>query len=116
MVDKLELWHRLPVLLGLAYLGIRRHLHQRYNLFHIGGLNGHKYDTNHYVYRTSDGTCNHPDDDLVGSQGTLFGRNMPPATSDYGVSFVVPFSAIFFFKTGISTAQSVVPAQDSTPQ
>lgn len=85
-MDKFWLWHRLPVLIGLGYLGIRRHLHQRYNLLHVGSTNGCKYDTAKYLYRTADGTCNHPTDDKVGSQGTFFGRNMPPSTSDYGVS------------------------------
>ncbi|CBI15541.3 hypothetical protein VitviT2T_025796 [Vitis vinifera] len=82
-VDKLGVWHRLPVLLGLAYLGIRRHLHQRYNLLHVGGVNGGRYDTEEFCYRTADGKCNHPIDDQIGSQGTLFGRNMPPSTSSY---------------------------------
>ncbi|XAR68387.1 hypothetical protein NMG60_11003488 [Bertholletia excelsa] len=84
-VDKLRLWHRLPVLLGLFYLGIRRHLHQRYSLLHVGEINGQKYDTKEYAYRTADGTCNHPSDDLVGSYGTFFGRNMQPSTSPYGL-------------------------------
>ncbi|KAJ6359165.1 hypothetical protein OIU76_000809 [Salix suchowensis] len=84
-VDKLGFWHRLPVLLGLAYMGIRRHLHQRYNLLHVGGINGQKYETEEFSYRTADGKCNHPGDDLIGSQGTFFGRNMPPANSRYGV-------------------------------
>ncbi|KAJ8773021.1 hypothetical protein K2173_028198 [Erythroxylum novogranatense] len=82
-LDKLGLWHRLPVLGGLAYLGIRRHLHQRYNLVHVGETNGKKYDTEEFSYRTADGKCNHPIDDAVGSYGTFFGRNMPPATSTY---------------------------------
>lgn len=84
-VDKLELWQRLPVLLGLAYLGIRRHLHYRYNLLHAGGVNGHKYDTQEYAYTTPDGMCNHPADHLISSQGMSFGRNMPPTTLDYGL-------------------------------
>ncbi|XP_010243799.1 PREDICTED: alpha-dioxygenase 2 [Nelumbo nucifera] len=83
VMDKLGLWHRLPVLLGLAYLGLRRHLHQRYNLLHVGGVSGRRYDTEEYSYRTADGKCNHPSDDLIGSQGTFFGRNMPPSTSHY---------------------------------
>ena len=87
LVDKLGLWHRFPVLLGVAYLGIRRHLHQRYNLIHVGGTNGQRYDTDEFSYRTADGKCNHPSDDSVGSQGTFIGRNMPPCTSQYGVSF-----------------------------
>ncbi|XP_057421550.1 alpha-dioxygenase 2-like isoform X2 [Lotus japonicus] len=84
-VDKFGMWHRLPVSLGLAYLGIRRHLHYRYNLLHVGGLTGQNYDTKDYAYRTPAGTCNHPSDDLIGSQGTFFGRNMPPTTIDHGV-------------------------------
>ncbi|KAI5382566.1 alpha-dioxygenase 2 [Lathyrus oleraceus] len=84
-VDKVLLWHRLPVLLGLAYLGLRRRLHYRYNLLHVGGENGVNYDNQHYAYRTAAGTCNDPDDDLVGSQGTCFGRNMPPTTLNYGL-------------------------------
>ncbi|MCD7451748.1 Alpha-dioxygenase 2 [Datura stramonium] len=85
LVDKFDLWHRLPVLLGLAYLGLRRHLHQRYNLLHVGKVNGKKYDKEEFTYRTADGTCNDPVDHLVGSQGTFFGRNMPPSTSSYGL-------------------------------
>ncbi|GAA0148090.1 oxygenase [Lithospermum erythrorhizon] len=83
MLDKV--WHRLPVLLGLAYLGMRRHLHQRYNLLHVGKSQGKSYDLDKYSHRTPDGTCNHPNDDQVGSYGSLFGRNMPPSTSPYGL-------------------------------
>ncbi|XP_031372461.1 alpha-dioxygenase 2 isoform X2 [Punica granatum] len=85
LVDKLEVWHRLPVLLGLAYLGIRRHLHQRYNLLHVGEITGKDYDTKEFAYRTADGSCNHPNDHLIGSQGTFFGRNMRPSTTQYGL-------------------------------
>ncbi|KAL2478915.1 Alpha-dioxygenase 2 [Forsythia ovata] len=85
LVDKFGAWHRLPVLLGLAYLGMRRHLHQRYNLLHVGGSKGERYDPVEFSYRTADGKCNHPLNDLVGSQGSFFGRNMPPATSCYGL-------------------------------
>ncbi|XP_077220767.1 alpha dioxygenase isoform X3 [Tasmannia lanceolata] len=85
LVDKMGKWHRLPVFLVLAYLGIRRHLHQRYNLLHVGGKDGdgRDYDPEKFWYRTADGRCNHPQDDLIGSQGTFFGRNMPPTCSDY---------------------------------
>ncbi|KAF8022568.1 hypothetical protein BT93_F0165 [Corymbia citriodora subsp. variegata] len=85
VVDKLGSWHRMPVYMGLAYLGMRRHLHQRYNLIHVGGVDGKKYDTRAFNYRTADGRCNHPCDDVVGSRGTFFGRNMPPSTATYGL-------------------------------
>ena len=93
-LDKWGLWHRLPVILGAAYLGLRRHLHQRYNLLHVGELAGKEYDGGDIWYRTADGKCNHPTDDLVGSQGTFFGRNMPPATSGYGVSVSINCSTL----------------------
>ena len=90
-LDKLGMWHRLPVILGAAYLGMRRHLHQRYNLLHVGEVNGEKYDHKEFWYRTADGKCNHPHNDAIGSQGTFFGRNMPPSTSDYGVTYTIFF-------------------------
>ncbi|XVF09505.1 hypothetical protein REPUB_Repub07fG0098900 [Reevesia pubescens] len=86
-MDKFGVWHRLPVFMGLAYLGMRRHLHQRYNLLHVGGTTtgGQEYDTEEFDYRTADGECNHPSNDVIGSQGTFFGRNMSPSTSNYGL-------------------------------
>lgn len=83
------------MLLGAIYLGIRRHLHFRYNLLHVGGVSGNNYDTQHYAYRTPAGTCNHPDDHLIGSQGTIIGRNMPPTTLNYGVT--KPFNSLILF-------------------
>ncbi|XP_060968959.1 alpha-dioxygenase 2 isoform X1 [Cannabis sativa] len=85
MVDRVGIWHKLPVIIGIAYLGIRRHLHQRYNLFHVGKMTGKESDVKEIWYRTADGKCNFQQDDLIGSQGTFFGRNMPPSTSPYGV-------------------------------
>ncbi|KAF4385231.1 hypothetical protein G4B88_026514, partial [Cannabis sativa] len=85
MVDRVGIWHKLPVIIGIAYLGIRRHLHQRYNLFHVEKMTGKESDVKEIWYRTADGKCNHQQDDLIGSQGTFFGRNMPHSTSPYGV-------------------------------
>lgn len=85
LVDKLDAWQRLPVIIGAAYLGIRRHLHQRYNLLPVGEINGQRYNTEEFAYRTADGKCNHPSDDTIGSQGTFLGRNMPPSSSPYGL-------------------------------
>ncbi|KAL3833220.1 hypothetical protein ACJIZ3_007956 [Penstemon smallii] len=62
-VDRLGiLWHRLPVLLGLIYIQIRRHLYDKYNLFNVGNKPL-------------------PFDQSLGStesEGTFFGRNIPP--------------------------------------
>ncbi|XVF53811.1 hypothetical protein PTKIN_Ptkin05aG0129000 [Pterospermum kingtungense] len=111
MVDKLGVWHRVPVFMGLAYLGIRRHLHQRYNLLHVESAGrtttGQEYDTEEFSYWTADGKFNHPSNHVIGSQGTFFGRNMPPSTSNYGVelwapveiSSGCPLKSFKFFKT-----------------
>ncbi|WRX17617.1 hem peroxidase [Theobroma cacao] len=82
--DKFKVWHRLPVFMGLVYLGMKRHLHQRYNLLHVGGIGtiGGKYDTRDFCYNTTDRKCNHPSGDVIGNQGTFFGRNMLPSTSN----------------------------------
>ncbi|XP_004489319.1 alpha-dioxygenase PIOX [Cicer arietinum] len=78
-MDKLGLWHRLPVFIGLIYLAIRRHLHQQYNLFNVGttpiGVRSNPVD---FPYRTADGRYNDPFNDGAGSQGTFFGRNVLP--------------------------------------
>ncbi|KAJ8753691.1 hypothetical protein K2173_026367 [Erythroxylum novogranatense] len=83
--DKKRLWPKLPVFLGLAYLAIRRHLHQRYNLLNVGDIKGQTYDTSKFSYRTADGRYNDPADDIVGSSETFFGRNMPQSTSNYAL-------------------------------
>ncbi|XP_042504900.1 alpha-dioxygenase 1-like isoform X2 [Macadamia integrifolia] len=78
-VDKLGIWHRLPVLLGIIYLLIRRHLHQQYNLINVGGTPvGVRFNPVDYPYRTADGTYNDPFNEDAGGEGTFFGRNIPP--------------------------------------
>ncbi|MCL7046649.1 hypothetical protein MKW94_017560 [Papaver nudicaule] len=78
-IDKLGIWHRLPVFLGLIYLTIRRHLHIQYNLLNVGRTPiGVRFNPVDYPYRTADGKYNDPFGDGVGSQGTFFGRNIPP--------------------------------------
>ncbi|XP_042504920.1 alpha-dioxygenase 1-like isoform X2 [Macadamia integrifolia] len=78
-IDKLGVWHRLPVLLGMTYLAIRRHLHQQYNLIKVGGTPiGNRSNLVDYPYRTADGTYNDPFNDGAGSQGSFFGRNILP--------------------------------------
>ncbi|KAK2365653.1 alpha-dioxygenase [Trifolium repens] len=78
-IDKLGIWHRLPVFLGLIYLNLRRHLHQQYNLINVGTTPvGIRYNPTDFPYRTADGRYNDPFNDGAGSQGTFFGRNVPP--------------------------------------
>ncbi|KAL7232499.1 hypothetical protein ACSBR2_010505 [Camellia fascicularis] len=78
-IDKLGIWHRLPVFLGLIYLSIRRHLHQEYNLINVGrtpvGVRSCPAD---FPFRTADGKFNDPFNEGAGSEGTFFGRNIPP--------------------------------------
>ncbi|XLR66512.1 hypothetical protein S83_017184 [Arachis hypogaea] len=79
-MDKLGIkWHRLPVLLGLLYLGIRRHLHEEYNLFNVGTTpKGVRFNPSDFPFRTSDGKYNDPFNEVAGSQGSFFGRNVLP--------------------------------------
>ncbi|OVA03706.1 heme peroxidase [Macleaya cordata] len=78
-IDKLGIWHRLPVFLGGGYLAIRRHLHQQYNLINVGTTPiSVRFNPVDYPYRTADGKYNDPFGDGAGSQGTFFGRNIPP--------------------------------------
>ncbi|KAJ7974524.1 alpha-dioxygenase 1-like [Quillaja saponaria] len=78
-VDKLGIWHRLPVFLGLIYLAIRRHLHQEYNLFNVGRTPvGVRFNPADFPFRTADGKFNDPFNEGAGSQGSFFGRNVLP--------------------------------------
>jgi len=78
-IDKLGIWPRLPVFLGLLYLAIRRHLHQEYNLFNVGTTPvGVRFNPSDFPYRAADGKYNDPFNEVAGSQGTFFGRNMVP--------------------------------------
>ncbi|XP_044501170.1 alpha-dioxygenase 1-like [Mangifera indica] len=82
-IDKRRMWHRLPVFLGLFYLELRRHLNQRYNLFHVGKTpTGGTFRPEDFPYRTSDGEFNDPMNAITGSQGTFFGRNILPVDQE----------------------------------
>ncbi|XP_052195219.1 alpha-dioxygenase PIOX [Diospyros lotus] len=79
LVDKAGLWHRLPVILGMLYLAIRRHLHQQYNLLNVGRTPvGVRFNPADYPYRTADGKFNDPFNEGAGSELSFFGRNMLP--------------------------------------
>ncbi|KAL1211305.1 Alpha-dioxygenase 1 [Cardamine amara subsp. amara] len=78
-VDKMVPWYKLPVFLGLAYLGIRRHLHQGYNLINVGQTPvGTRFNPADYPYRTADGKFTDPFNEGVGSQNSFIGRNCLP--------------------------------------
>ncbi|KAG1347653.1 Alpha-dioxygenase 1 [Cocos nucifera] len=76
-LDRLNLWHKLPVLLGLVYLLRRRTLHDKYNLLNVGEKDGIPFNPDDYPYRTMNGEYNDPENNKAGSQLTFFGRNMP---------------------------------------
>ncbi|KAL4577205.1 hypothetical protein LXL04_013310 [Taraxacum kok-saghyz] len=81
-IDKSEMgWHRLPVFLGLIYLAIRRHLHEEYNLISVGKTPvGFRYSpSTELPFRAANGKIYDPFKDGAGSEGALFGRNMPSA-------------------------------------
>ncbi|KAH7846780.1 hypothetical protein Vadar_018062 [Vaccinium darrowii] len=78
-IDKLGIWPKLPVFLGLFYLEIRRHLHQEYNLFNVGRTPvGVRFNPADFPFRTADGAFNDPFNEGAGSEGTFFGRNVLP--------------------------------------
>ncbi|KAJ4960690.1 hypothetical protein NE237_020600 [Protea cynaroides] len=78
-IDKLGIWPRLPVFLGMIYLAIRRHLHQQYNLLNVGRTPvGVRFNPVDFPYRTDDGEFNDPFNEAAGAEGTFFGRNIPP--------------------------------------
>ncbi|MQL70837.1 hypothetical protein Taro_003167 [Colocasia esculenta] len=77
-VDKMKLWHRLPVILGLLYLAGRRTLQDSYNLLNVGKIDTTSFDPDKYPYRTADGKYNDPKNASAGSQMTFFGRNVHP--------------------------------------
>ncbi|KAF5799719.1 hypothetical protein HanXRQr2_Chr07g0307781 [Helianthus annuus] len=79
-VDKLGIrWYRLPVFLGLVYLAIRRYLHDEYNLLNVGKTPvGVRFNPVDFPFRTADGKFNDLFNEGAGSEGTFFGRNMPP--------------------------------------
>nr|POE80697.1 alpha-dioxygenase 1 [Quercus suber] len=76
--DKFCKWHRFPVIIGLVYLLIRRHLYQKYNLFNVEPSVGVQFDPKDHPYRTVDGKYNDPSNANAGSVETLFGRNVLP--------------------------------------
>ncbi|KAJ4821815.1 Alpha-dioxygenase 1 [Turnera subulata] len=82
-IDKLGLWPRLPVFMGLIYLAIRRRLHQEYNLINVGSTpNGIRFNPADFPFRTANGSYNDPFNEVAGSQGTFFGRNIPPVDQE----------------------------------
>lgn len=76
--DKRNLWHKMPVPIGLLYLNTRRTLLEKYNMLAVGSSHGALFDPKEFPYRTGDGKYNDPHNAKAGSQYTFFGRNMKP--------------------------------------
>ncbi|PON43021.1 heme peroxidase [Trema orientale] len=88
-IDKLGIWHRLPVIFGLIYLAIRRHLHQEYSLINVGKTPvGVRFNPVDYPYRKADGKYNDPFNEGVGGQGSFFGRNILPVEQKDKVIYI----------------------------
>lgn len=65
------------MLLGLFYLGIRRHLHNKHNLINVGKTRvAVRFGADDVPFRTTNGMFNDLSDGAAGGQGTFFGRNM----------------------------------------
>ncbi|THU47436.1 hypothetical protein C4D60_Mb09t15490 [Musa balbisiana] len=89
-LDRLKLWHKLPVFLGLTYLQQRRTLHEKYSLLNVGMPDTTPFNPDDYAYRTDDGEYNDPENSKAGSQNTFFGRNMPPMEQNNHVVLPAP--------------------------
>ncbi|KAI5084392.1 hypothetical protein GOP47_0000561 [Adiantum capillus-veneris] len=80
MVDQHYPWYHLPVFLGLAYLEVRRGLHQRYSLINVGQAPiSIRFNPSEIPYRTANGEFNDPFNSDAGEQGSFFGRNISPS-------------------------------------
>ena len=44
----------------------------------LGKLMGARFNARDFAFRTADGKFNDPSNEAAGSEGTFFGRNMPP--------------------------------------
>ena len=99
-IDKMGIWHRLPVILGLVYLLIRRHLHQEYNLINVGKTPvGIRFNPVDYPYKTADGKYNDPFNETGSSKETFFGRNVLPVDQKDNVFRTVIFCSLICIYT-----------------
>lgn len=58
---------------------MRRRLHDKYNLLNVGKTHvASRFNVRDFAFRTADGKFNDPSNEAAGSEGTFFGRNMPP--------------------------------------
>uniref|UniRef100_A0A0D3HU60 Alpha-dioxygenase 1 n=1 Tax=Oryza barthii TaxID=65489 RepID=A0A0D3HU60_9ORYZ len=90
--DKRNLWHKVPVPIGLLYLNTRRTLLEKYNLLAVGrSSHGALFDPKEFLYRTEDGKYNDPHNAEAGSQNTFFGRNMEPVDQKDELTSPDPF-------------------------
>ncbi|RWV79379.1 hypothetical protein GW17_00059493, partial [Ensete ventricosum] len=100
-LDRLKLWHKLPVFLGLTYLQQRRTLHEKYNLLDVGMPDATPFNPDDYAYRTDDGEYNDPENNWKHSEFFVFGHactqvvlSAPPL-----VAHECPLKAFRFYST-----------------
>lgn len=69
---------------------MRRRLHDKYNLINVGKTpEGVRFNPGKFPFRTADGKFNDPFNEVAGSEGTFFGRNMPPVDQKDKVCFAL---------------------------
>jgi hypothetical protein len=83
-LDRRYGWHRLPLPLALlTFIGLRDRLRER-NLYDTGvpePAAGRTWEPRYLAARTIDGTYNDLKQPMMGSTGSRFGRNIPPAAA-----------------------------------
>ncbi|CAA6669881.1 unnamed protein product [Spirodela intermedia] len=91
VVDKLGLWHRLPVFLGLTYLTFRRIIYNRQNLLAVGKIDSVDPNPDAHPFRSDDGTFTDLSKPAAGSKMTFIGRNILPVDQQGKLTDPDPF-------------------------
>jgi alpha-dioxygenase len=76
LFDKYLPWYKMPVVIGLFYLEIRRTVLYKHNLIPVGQTKSKlTFNPKEYPFRTANGMFNDPKNAETGSEDSFFGRN-----------------------------------------
>ncbi|CAM6040673.1 unnamed protein product [Sphagnum compactum] len=79
LFDKYLPWYKMPVVIGLFYLEIRRTVLYKHNLIPVGQTKSKlTFNPKEYPFRTANGMFNDPKNAETGSEDSFFGRNNEP--------------------------------------